>query len=233
MASDEKEVLLVQGDSLTLPHDSVPYPHTWPGLLQRDLDEFYVVNVGQSEKTTADLSGGLNVHQKRELEYYEPEIVVVQVGIVDCAPRYFRRWEKQLLDLIPVHTVSDGLFFLAKYLRSRSESRSYVDKPTFRSNLESYCSRAEKADVDRIVLVNILQPGTTYTEKNPRIEESITSYNAIIEDVADQFSNAETLRPLADDPTVEKAMIEANTLSDGYHLNREGHRHLFKRLPFV
>lgn len=233
MASDEKEVLLVQGDSLTLPHDSVPYPHTWPGLLQRDLDEFHVVNVGQSEKTTSDFSGGLNVHQKRELEYYEPQVVVVQVGIVDCAPRYFRKWEKQLLDLIPVHTVSDGLFFLAKHLRSRSEKRSYVDRPTFRANLKAYCQRAEKSKVGRIVVVKILQPGTTYSRKNPRIEESITSYNAIIEDVVDQFGNAETLRPLADDPTVEKAAIEENTLSDGYHLNRKGHRRLFERLPFV
>lgn len=231
VASDLKDILLIQGDSLTLPRNSVAYIDTWPGLLQRNLVQFHTVNIAQSEKTTADFSGDLEAHHKRELEYYEPQTIVVQVGIVDCAPRYFRKWEKELLDLVPVDSISSGVFFLVKHLRSRSEKRAYIDQSTFKSNLESYCHRAQKAAVDRVVLVKILQAGKKYSTKNPRVERSITQYNSIIDDVAKQFSSVETLRPLADDPATEKELIEDCTLLDGYHLNKNGHQRLFERLP--
>lgn len=222
--------LLIQGDSLSLPRQSVGYLETWPGLLQQNLNEFCVVSIARSEKTTDDFSSDLEEHHKRELEYYNPQILVVQIGIVDCAPRYFRKWEKAILDLIPIDIVSSGLFFVGKHLRDRSAKRAYVKQSQFKLNLQSYCRRVEQTDVNQIFLTKILQPTQELLENNPQIEWCITEYNSIIDEVACEFDIVETIRPLDNDPATEQELAAEHTLADGYHLNSDGHRRLFERL---
>lgn len=227
----DNDLLLIQGDSLPLPNETVPYRRTWPGLLRREIGDIVdVVNRSSSEKTTDDLSSSDRVHHRRELEYYEPRYVILQIGLVDCAPRYFSRFGKEILDLLPSET-SSALFFVAKKLRQRSTRRAYVSKRSFRENIEQYLRRASKiGDLKQVVFVEILTASEKYKKKNPNVDESIQDYNEIINAVTDSFDFASIVSPLADSQEEEQQLVDEMTLGDGYHLNSEGHTRMYDRL---
>lgn len=229
---DIDDVILIQGDSLTLPREGVPYSKTWPHRLGRESKDGYeIVNISQSEKTTADLSPETRVHKMRELEYYQPRKVVIQLGIVDCAPRYFRKSTRELLDLIPVKEISGGIFFMTKNLTERSEKKSYVSEKEFLKNLTEYLRRSEQTNtVNDVIFVKILSASQKYERKNPNVGSAIRKYNHIIDDLSAEFECARSVRPLADSALKERELVDRMTLEDGYHLSADGHLRLYQRL---
>ncbi|WP_135303633.1 SGNH/GDSL hydrolase family protein [Haloarcula amylovorans] len=224
------ETLLIQGDSLPLPRQTVPYEETWPGHLRNDARFAHIVNRSQSGKTTDDLRAEKVRFPGRKLELYSPDYVVLQIGIVDCAPRLLSKNEKSLLTSVPFEFVSRASSYAIKQLRDRSRQRTYVSKTEFEANLRDYLERAEDVDVDQLVVLKILTAGEKYIEKNPNVQQAITEYNRILDAVAAEFDFVETLRPLADTDDEEAAIVDEYTLGDGYHLNGPGHGCVYERL---
>jgi len=227
---ESRDTLLIQGDSLPLPRPSVAYEETWPGLLQANTREYEVVNRSQSEKTTADLASDNQNHHGRELEFYEPEIIVLQVGIVDCAPRYLSRTSKELVKALPSEILTTGSIYAARGFRRRSPRRAYVSESEFRENLRAYFQRARDAGVAEVISVKILSAGEKYRDRNPVAVEPIREYNTAMDDIAGEFDRVTVLHPLADSAEREEAIVDEFTVSDGYHLNADGHERLYERI---
>jgi acyl-CoA thioesterase-1 len=87
--------VLCIGDSLALPGHHNKYEDTWfyklkkefPGhdfisFFKRQLTTEILVTIGGGEKIEGAFPTGADC-----LEHYMPEIVIIQLGIVDCAPR--------------------------------------------------------------------------------------------------------------------------------------------------
>src|SRR5688500_17972440 len=92
--SDPKKKILIITDSLGLPR-AVPevcsYEQTWPFLLNNAGYQIHQVSIGGA--TVSELY--------RQLEYHYlflPDLVIVQSGIVDCAPRALGKFESLLLN---------------------------------------------------------------------------------------------------------------------------------------
>ena len=224
------ERLLIQGDSLPLPRGPVPYEETWPWHLRVD-DRFpHVINRSQSGKTTDELHTDKVRFPRRKLELYEPETVVMQIGIVDCAPRLLSKTERDLITAFPFETLARVSSYAAKRLRGRTRRRTYVSEGEFEANLRDYLERADEHGIDHLVVLKILTAGEKYTAKNPDVQEAITTYNEIIDRLADEFPFVQSLRPLATSKPEEESLVDDHTLEDGYHLNAAGHERLYERL---
>lgn len=222
--------LLIHGDSLALPRADVQYHQTWPSRLRAELDEWTVINRAQDGKTTKELISDEEWKNSRQLDLYTPRVVVLQLGIVDCAPRKVRKVEKQVVEELESQLLRRISYFLATNFRSRSMKRAYVSPDEYRSNLSAFVERAMENGVESVLFVKILSPGEKYSDRNKHSPASITQYNEILSDVADEYPLVDVLRPLCDDEKKERQIVDEYTLDDGYHLNPAGNERLGQRV---
>lgn len=149
---------------------------------------------------------------KHHVKSYQPDVIVLQVGVVDCYARALTKLEHQILPRIPL------LNKLTKYLVKKhysfivkTRNIAYVEQSEFLANLNQLY-----ADFPAVkwLVIPIAPANDAYAQKNPLICQRIETYNTILAKV---FGNA-----------VATAMYaEANTdklfLPDNHHLSGYGH----------
>ena len=78
-----------------MPRPGVDYEDTWVYKLIEALPEFEFIDktkrASTSERLVTEGGDNINPYGADLLEHYMPDIVVMQIGIVDCAPRYIKR----------------------------------------------------------------------------------------------------------------------------------------------
>jgi lysophospholipase L1-like esterase len=210
---DKRTKVLFITDSLGLPRPDgeVVASDSWPQIVGRNLSnkfEFYY-----------QLHGGLHTKQMmliREQGYlggYDPDIVFLQIGVVDCSSRVLKEKEKQIISMIPiVRTIIRK--FVKRFHKKLSIMRNitYVNRENFKKNL----IRLQKSFPDKKIYALPIAPATKgFVEMMPRVEKNISDYNMIIEEVfGSTFQGS-----LYSDEEIESVL-----LSDHYHLNNKGHQ---------
>ncbi|PWB36012.1 hypothetical protein DCO48_00770 [Pseudomonas sp. SDI] len=115
-------------------------------------------------------------------DYYcaiKPDIVVLQVGIVDCYPRAIKKAELSVLLRLPGF-ISRFVHRLVKRFYARlivSRGIRYVPPALFEANLQAVCRAFEGA---RILAVPIAPPSPAYQARNPCIASSVDEYNQLL-----------------------------------------------------
>lgn len=154
-------------------------------------------------------------------DYYaaiKPDIVVVQVGIVDCYPRAIKKAELSILLRLP-SAISCAVHRLVKRFYARLialRGIRYVPPAVFRANLQALSEIFEGA---RIMVVPIAPPSKDYQAKNPRISSSVDEYNALLSSLFTDGFLQECY------PQGAAATI---FLSDNHHLNAAGNGLVFE-----
>lgn len=105
---DKKKVLCI-GDSLALPGHLNKYEDTWFYNLKQNFPDYDFISFFKRQLTTdvlVKMGGGKEGVDKMPngadcLEFYKPDIVVLQLGIVDCAPRLLNKYDKVIIRLLP------------------------------------------------------------------------------------------------------------------------------------
>lgn len=143
-----------------------------------------------------------------------PDIVVLQVGIVDCYPRALRRGELRLVQRLPA-PLSRWIHALLRRFHARIvawRDIRYVPPERFRRNLEAVAALFPGASFRVLPIA----PATAeYRRKNPLVEASIARYNALLAEVF----GAGFLRGC-----YEGVEPEAVVTSDNHHLSASGHQ---------
>ena len=132
------KVVLCNGDSLGMPRENVKFESTWYYKLSNELlhSGFYFVNNFKRANTTNFLNHG------DALEYYSPNIVIVQLGIVDCAPRVYKTNGILLKVVNKLPNRYQKLFWaISKKFRKRSLKRADVNINAFEDNLVDFLNR--------------------------------------------------------------------------------------------
>ena len=141
------------GDSLSMPRpdNGVDYNDTYSSLLSKK--GFDVVD--RSRRSNDTNLQSIRQHVVDDILYINPDIVIVLLGIMDCAPRIFTKIESRLLNLLPNSIKVLIIKFLSKhrYFITKHRRISYVDQSSFRSNLENIISSV-KIDNRKIILIN-------------------------------------------------------------------------------
>lgn len=195
--------ILVLTDSLALPRDlpeEVLYEESWPALLSKD---FQILQSSIGGGTSYDL-----YKQAAYLRMYNPDIIIMQVGIVDCAPRALSYYENIIGNYF---WISRKLlnFIIPKfgtYIRNFRRI-SYCSEFDFRKNLTAIKHFFPKS---KFITLGILPASKEYELSLPNITQKINSYNNILEDI---FKNEYV--------SLDK-INENNIMNDFHHLNKSG-----------
>ena len=86
--------ILCVGDSLGLPREGVSYEDTWFYELVNKYREDHFIYKFKRGLTSEYLIGLYGKEYKGEFSsFYMPDVVIMQSGIVDCAPRYINDYK--------------------------------------------------------------------------------------------------------------------------------------------
>ena len=211
------KIVLCVGDSLGMPRQGVPFCKTWYYRIISHKTNYCFVNDFRRALTTNELSS------EDFLENYSPQVIILQVGIVDCAPRYYKN-NSLLIKLINVGPdfIRDKFWRLTKRFKTRVPDNADVLVDQFKTNLEGYIQRCEKELVEKLIIIKIPRPSKPMLNKNPMILRSIEIYNEIIQTLAFE-GKLFVIDPLGDG-------ADDNYIEDGYHLSELGSQKVFNSL---
>lgn len=198
----------VFSDSLALPRlypAKVYYEETWPAKLAANH------TVAQYSK-----GGGIIKDMFDQVFYYQmfcPDIVILQMGIVDCAPRPFTLFEEHFFKL---NFFTKGCKAVLKRLTKpwlKSVRKVAWTKP---KDFRHYCEQFKIAYPDIPVLALAILPSCEGFEKLSKgITKRIAQYNTILKDVfGDYFVDT-------------SAIPREGIMTDFHHLTAVGHQFIY------
>mgnify|MGYP002521493434 CR=1 FL=1 len=212
------------GDSLGLPRKGVAYEDTWFYKLSLKFPQIHFISKFVRELTTDRFNpiGDFS-------EYYMPDVVITQFGVVDCAPRVINdrlsKW-KFILSLSSSLRIEKYTWKIIKKLHHRDNPNTvYVSPNDFERNIIEYFSILHRMGVQLIVVIKIGMPGLSVRKKSPCFAGNVKKYNAIYEKVAKQFGNVVMIDPLKDGDDMNYV--------DGYHTNERGFQLIHDQLEQI
>jgi lysophospholipase L1-like esterase len=213
-----KRILIIT-DSLGAPRNDVEiitYDETWVGLITKYFQSQGHEVIGFTDNGLS--STMLLNYVKSKLTLYNPDIVVTQYGIVDCAPRVLKNREILLSKLFflskPVHYIAK------KYHAPLSKLRNIclTPFPLFKENVEEIYALFKKNNKAEVVTIAIAPANDDYIKKSPQIQNKIEQYNTVLQFHCDKFIEYGDVGPTI------------LFLPDAHHLNKKGHETLYQKL---
>jgi lysophospholipase L1-like esterase len=226
--------IVVMADSLAMGREgetNVAFDTTYPYLLDQSLRRRF-----QAEAPLV-IERGM---RRRTIEYvldewYElvdlrkAEVVVVHVGIVDCAPRVFLRRERQFVEnLRPAFLREAILSNVHRHRRAIVNMRKkvYVPPERFNALVGQVIERAKASKLRSLIFVNIITPPAEMDERSPGFIKNAERYNQILRTHAD----ANKVYLIDIDRMIKEAGGAEQLTVDGIHLNEAGHEMLAKEI---
>lgn len=225
----EKRILII-GSSMAMPRNIIKYEETWIYKLKRSFPNYEIIDKSRRASTTNRLvteggGGKGDIPMGADLlEYYSPDIVIIQIGITDCAPRLLNRnkFSTKFLNRLPLKIRSNVYRYLKKN-KVRKKENSYITPDDFRNNLIDYFERSKNIQ-SKIIVILISKPTRLVLSKNPELNENIEKYNKIFIDTSKKYDVVKCIIPFEDKIDMEKIAI------DEFHVNEIGHEHVFNKL---
>jgi len=225
----------ILADSLALPREDVGgdalLEVTYPFLLDQSLRARFgtaapiIFERGMRRRTIEYVIDEWN----EQVELKKPEVVIVHVGIVDCAPRVFLRREGAFVANIRFSWLRDRILkFTHDHRRRIVEFRRkvYVPLPRFERLVETVVQKARETGVQSLVFINIIRPPDAVEERSPGFQGNVIAYNRVLEEQAKHsfVTLIDLNRIVEDGGGCEKLTV------DGIHLNEHGHVLLAEKL---
>lgn len=207
-------------DSLGLPRPGVSYEDTWYYMLQKEYPsiEFYPFFI---RRTTTD---SLKLIFSDYVDYFNPNLVIVQLGICDCAPRIINNnklfW-KAYFGVWSLLGATNFAWKIVKTLYGRNNpSRVEVSCDKFRDNIQSFVRNCSEKNI-KVLYVKIGRPSSSIHERSPYLGDNISLYNSCIDSIMD--NNMSTVNPLLAGDGVDY-------IEDGYHTSKKGSVKVFESI---
>lgn len=224
--------IVVFADSLAMPRKDVRFEHTWPYRLEAGLREAglmaEVLNCGARRRTADMLLADFTEH----VVFKEPTDIVVQVGVVDCAPRIFsRRMHRYLNSRWVPSAVRHAVIRHRSARRARIVERDplrlvYTKPHRFAAVFEEFGSRLARVSWPiRVYVVPILFDGSTLEARSPGFGSNVAAYNAILADFSARHGGEWIVPDGLLDPHRNTAFG-----SDGIHLSPIGNAMLAREV---
>lgn len=204
--------ILLLSDSLALARqspESLYLEEAWPMLLREDMANVEWLQFSMGGATSSDLLAQSEywMHARQDINW-----LIVQAGIVDCAPRAFSRNEllqqKTLALFTRLFPRSGRRLF--EWIRRR-RNVSYIGPERFRQNVQAFRDLADQRGV-RLLWLPVLGAGF-YEGILPGVTKKIAQTNEILQQ---ELGCA----------LVDIRLSDEFFMVDGHHLRADAHRHL-------
>lgn len=206
------EKILCISDSLGLSRPGVYYSHTWISMLKERMPDKDFIPLFRRSGTTDMLS---DWDYGEFLSFYNPEEVILQLGICDCSPRYMRTTSLVYRVMNKMPGIIQKIFWkIYKLFVKRTVNRTDVPASRFRENIENYLGHCLKNGVKRVIILKIAQPGPKMVNANPLVVQTIAQFNEIYDDISRKWQFVTLIDPLN--------IPEDTYYVDGYHANQAG-----------
>lgn len=161
----------------------------------------------------------LLVDVKNHCLSYQPDLIILQVGIVDCYPRALKRIEHQVLSRLPIIRNITKMIVKKNYTTIvRHRDIAYIPMDEYKRNLVELKALFPNA---HWIVLPIAPACNEYIQKNPLINSRVKSYNSLQEEVFEcDFKSKLYL-----DCDLTKAFLE-----DNHHLSKFGHAHVMTKV---
>jgi lysophospholipase L1-like esterase len=198
---------LLVTDSLALPRrepELLRYEHTYVALLKDAFPNIDFIHFGRGGATIRDLFQ----HSSNYHGTLDPDLVFMQTGIVDCAPRALKAVEQQVISRLPLIGRALGSLIRRNAPRLRRWRRiTYTPLASFRAYVEKF-----EAQFREVHWLGIVPAVPEYESAVQGISRNITLYNAVLRE-----------RRFIEVGEITKSAL----MADHHHLNAEGHRLIF------
>ncbi len=222
-------VISVVGDSLAMPRYEddglVFFSQTWPVQLQamslgKNLKPIQISLHAQRSRDSRSLNkSGTRLEA---LRFVDSEYVVLQIGIVDCAPRIISEREKRNLNRFYVPKAYRHRIIKKRRAHRHLENpeysldKVYVKPEAFRRNVEQFRDYSHACGNKKMLVIPILGDTKTLEANHPGYKSNIVRYNNILSSLQDDF-----LRLISLEGNLDSAEFY---VGDSYHLSRLGHK---------
>lgn len=226
--------IVVMADSLAMPRQgetNIAFEATYPYVLDQSLrrrlatSSPIVIERGMRRRTIEYV-----LDEWLELvELRKPDVVVVHVGIVDCAPRVFLRRERQFIEnLRPARLRDWVLRFVHRHRRAiiRMRGRVYVPPQRFRALVAQVVEKARQCKLRSLVFVNIITPPAEMEERSPGFIQNVDTYNEILKSQV----HGEGIHLINLNGMIRDGGGPDKLTVDGIHINEMGHAMLAREI---
>ncbi|MFV8346789.1 hypothetical protein [Flavobacterium sp. ZB4P13] len=199
--------ILFLTDSLGLPRDSpelVRFEECWIQIVKSNFPKFHFDQVSLGGATIDVLFNQYDYHKQ-----FEADLIILQCGIVDCAPRAFKKFENALLNSNSLFRFISNKILNKKVINYLRKNRGI--QKTSLTDFERYLSSFRDLNC-KIITIEILPASIDYELQLPGIMRNIEIYNQKLK----KYFNTVELS------NFEKGLV----MSDFHHLNVVGNREL-------
>lgn len=194
--------IVALADSLAMPRPAkndargVAWSETWPKRLEyrlrRIAPECEVISAGKRSRTATELE------EREYVSFIEPDIIVLQVGIVDCAPRVFSRLEHRLLRFLPLGVRERLIKYRSRnraLLTARNPLRKVYTRPrVFERAMRNFKSFLENRPHAPQAIVLPILVHSSLQEKSKGYFQNAALYNGILKKIwGDSYIAPETV----------------------------------------
>lgn len=159
----------------------------------------------------------------------QPDVVILQIGVVDCLPRLLGDFERKFISLlsrIPITRKLTAYYLRLKtahrYAITKKHPRTLIPQDEFDRNLKTFRKTAPSGC--RFIIINIPHPGVDLIKRSYGVADNIQRYNASL---AIEFNDKNSMIVDLYGATITNPNY---LLDDGYHISTIGHAYLFKKL---
>lgn len=231
--------LLILGDSLSCPRpwEGVGGSDTYAYIMQKlSKNRIYVQNLAYSDRCTADYL--TESFTKTYIKSANASYIVMQLGIVDCAPRLLTTFERAIGFLARKLTVTRKLFSI--YVRWKSKHRLFFTKwfPLTRVELAEYERNirnlikvtSENNSLETICIINIAYPGEFLTSRSYGILPNIIRYNQVLNEISSDSPGNVKIIDLYSATNINRAWVSRE---DGHHITSEAHLWIAEQILYA
>jgi|RhiMetdeSRZDD1v2_1073273.scaffolds.fasta_scaffold309969_2 acyl-CoA thioesterase I len=226
--------VVILADSLALPREEVGGERCFEATYPFVLHELLRRKFGASSPMVIERGMRLRTVEAVLTDWHEQvtlrnaDVVVVHVGVVDCAPRIFLRRENAFISKRPSWIREPILKFVHDYRRQiiQKRPRVYVPLPRFQRHVEEVTQKARKSDLLSLVYVNIVEPPDSTEYRSPGFQQNVQRYNQVLLSQASQprVTLIDFNRSISQQGGSDKLT------TDGVHLNESAHQILAQQL---
>lgn len=203
-------------DSLGCPRDESRVEETWPYKI---IDKYRNSMTWFTFLMRAADSRVIDSYITSTMRFINPDFVIIQVGIVDCARRALPNSLVKILGRIPI--LGDNIHKFAlkhHYILSKIFNSRRVQLKDFKLHIQNIINFFNDNDkITNIILIEIAKAGIELRRMTYDIENDISRYNDILIEIGKSYKNVTVVSPYnkyaAEDYTLE---------TDGHHLNDKG-----------